>query len=276
MKRKRIIIIALLSLMLAIPASAKKRAKPRDIKEFTNPKSLSYVPYPYPKNRREITANLEHYVKKFCSADESTYKGGMPPTEIVFRKLIEPESGYRVGEIVKVKNYNAQVPADYNWLVIIDDSDGLPAMRVGMYATGEIGGAWSTNVASYGNFNKKFLEGLSIYHRKLPTPKQIQKKLKNHHRFQGKQIEFKKTEITNCYCRIASLLSPAWELETTDGTYYYNHDRDELYRVESRLPLYTETESDIKQAKATYKSVRGKLFFYDSVNDQLIVLEKIK
>jgi hypothetical protein len=216
-------------------------------------------------------------VKKFCSADESAYKGGMPPTEIVFKKLIEPESGYKVGEIVKVKNRNANRAQDYGWLVIIDDSGGIPAMRVEMLATGEIGSAWSTNVASYGDFNKKFLKRLSKYHRKLTTADEAKKKLQNHPRFQGKKrFKFKKSERIKFNSRVADPISPAWELETTDATFYYNPVRDELYRVESRLPLYTETESDIKQAKATYESVRGKLFLRDTVNDQLIVLEKIK
>ncbi len=58
----------LLIILLFFPLAAEKRKARPPMQEFTNPKSPSFVPFPYPKNRKEINGDTAERTVFHCEA----------------------------------------------------------------------------------------------------------------------------------------------------------------------------------------------------------------
>ena len=136
-KAKHLIVMVLVLGLFNI-TFADKRPKPKEMKELTDPKSPSYVPFPYPKKRGEIIADLKYYADKYCNDDPEKWNGEVPATEIVLKNLLEPQPIYTIGKIIKVKNRCDRKAHDYSWLLHIMDREGKIAMHVAMDAYGLI------------------------------------------------------------------------------------------------------------------------------------------
>jgi hypothetical protein len=90
--------------------------------------------------------------------------------------LVEPGSGYRSGQFVKVKNRRANQADDYSWLVVNTGPDRLTALHVSMTASGFLGGVWSLGESSYGDLNPGYFKNLKKYLGKLETEKAVRGK----------------------------------------------------------------------------------------------------
>ncbi len=67
MKCTKLIILLVLIGLISFPLAGEKRMARTPMKELTCRNSLSYVPFPYPKNRREILADFKYYVQTYCA-----------------------------------------------------------------------------------------------------------------------------------------------------------------------------------------------------------------
>ncbi|NIM16124.1 MAG: hypothetical protein GTO45_29325 [Candidatus Aminicenantes bacterium] len=271
-KAKNLIVMVLVLGLFNI-TFADKRPKPKSMKELTDPKSPSYVPFPYPKKRGEIIADLKYYADKYCNDNPDKWIGEVPATEIILKKLLEPKPIYTIGKIIKVKNRTAKLSHDYSWLIYIMDKDGDIAMHVAMDAYG------------------LFTEGAAVREEDIEMVLQAKdrKKMERFRKYLNdrdiKNIlsesidctidyrEIKKMERLAYFSPLGDFLFPLWEIKMSDGTiYYYSITREMVYAIEKKIHW--------KKDKNGYRANRLSLvphmdFLPDSINDELIVLKKI-
>jgi hypothetical protein len=272
MKATKYIAVLILIFSICFPAYGEKRVKPKPMKELTEPKSPSFVPYPYPKNREEIIADLKHYVEKYCNDTESVWIGEVPSTEIVLKNLLEPSSIYKIGKIIKVKNRSHKESHDYSWLIYIMDLEGKVIMRAALDAYGLyiMGGALrEQDLESVPN--PKDREKLKRSW-KLLTDEDIRNILSDS---LGRSIgdhEIKKMSRVAYYSKLGDFLCPLWEIEMADGKiYYYSMNGDMIYNIEKKISW--------KKYNNGYRTPPGLLlepnqdYLPDTINDELVVLK---
>ena len=80
MKSIKYTVVSLLIIFFCFHLAGEERKKPIPMKELTDPRSPSYVPYPYPRKRAEIIADFKYYCEK---CDFGTY------AEILFTRHCE-------------------------------------------------------------------------------------------------------------------------------------------------------------------------------------------
>jgi hypothetical protein len=271
-KAKHLIVIVLVLGLFNI-TFADKRPKQKAIKELTDPKSPSYVPFPYPKKRGEIIANLEYYADKYCNDDPEKWIGEVPATEIVLKNLLEPQPIYTIGKIIKVKNRCDRIPHDYSWLIHIMDSDDKIAMQVAMDAYGLFieGAAIRTEDLERMN-NPKYREKMKRY-RNLLTDEDIKNILSESVGRFINSNEIKKIERVAFFSPLGGFLDPLWEIKMSNGAiYYYSINREMIYGIDKKIKW--------KKDKNGYRVHKSTLvphmdYLPDSINDELIVLKKI-
>ncbi|UCH94435.1 MAG: hypothetical protein JSV88_29765, partial [Candidatus Aminicenantes bacterium] len=149
MKTIRYFTVFILVLFICQINVAEKRVNPKPMKELTDPSSPSYVPYPYPKNRKEIIEDLKYAINKLFVDKKGIYVDENPlEKEDILVLLMEEKSAYKIGEIIKVKNRTYLKAHDYNWLILIIGDNGEIAARVSMTAEGLFGAAVDTRNAA--------------------------------------------------------------------------------------------------------------------------------
>ena len=252
---------------------AEKRPKPKSMKELTDQQSPSYVPYPYPKKRGEIIADLEYAINKLLALSEGHYIDGNTPTiKKILLQLLEKNSEYKIGEITKVKNRSSRMAHDYTWLIFIMDENNEIAARVSMRATGLFGSAaasghgtgMSGNSFSSGKgpkFSKTDEEVLNIL--SGVTGRTVTKSKVKH----MERVAFQST--------LGDLLAPMWEIKLHDNTlYYYSIKRDTVYVLKEKIP-WKKNKNGIRM-NVKYLVPNSDDFVPDTVNDEILVLKKLK
>ena len=132
------------------------------MKEFTDPASPSYVPYPYPQKRFEIIEDLKFAINTLFRNDgENNDKPRTPEIKEILLHLLDKNSVYTVGEIHKVKNRSYCLSHDYTWLITIEDEKGQIVARVAMTAPGLFAIAGATTHGA--ELFKSFLAGDHIF-----------------------------------------------------------------------------------------------------------------
>lgn len=275
MKLVKYSIILVLVCCLFQTAFGEKRVKPRAMKELTDPASPSYVPIPYPKNKEEITIDLKYAIKKvFASGNKRAYLGGKTPEiRTTMLKLLDENSGYNVGETVKVKNRNNRFAHDYGWLIMVRDENGENVARVSMSAAGHLGQMMGTR------------HGATVYKDFPPSARRGPQYLKSKdevvailadalgHAFTESKI--KRMDRVAYQSPLSGLVAPMWEIKLHNGSmYYYSVKMDTVYELAERKPW--------KKNKKGYRdSVRSLIpdtndFLSDRISDELLVLKKLK
>jgi hypothetical protein len=269
----KFIVAVLLIFLLCLPVNGEKRKEKKSMKELTDLKSPSYVPFPYPKNREEIIADLKYFVEKYSEGDNQAYIGSPPITDTMLKKLFEPQSPYKIGEIIKVKNRIAQLPDNYSWLIMVMDKDGNTPLRVVLLASG----LWA---ASGAILEKDIKNASSQEHRqkleRLFKPKKDKDVKHILSESLGRFIddkEIKKMERVGYLSTLGELLDPLMRIKMADGTiYFYSEIRDMIYSIDKKVPW--------KKDKKGYRPYNLSLvphqdYLPDSIDDELIVLKKI-
>jgi hypothetical protein len=268
------IIGLILVLCLFQAALAEKRVKPLPMKDLTDPSSPSYVPYPYPKNRVEIIEDLKYAIKIHCSYNPGAYsEGKIPNIDKILLQVSEEHPNYEIHEIVKVKNRNCLKAHDYDWLIIIRGVNGEIAARVILTASGLFASALDTTDVV--KRDEKILpnspRGLHVFIREQDvldclSESTLGKVDKN---------EIKKMERVVMPSRLGYSLTPTWEIKFKNGkTYYFSQTWDTIYEA-------VDKKSWKKDKKGHRKDIfslipRTSDFLPDSINDEIIVLKKIK
>lgn len=267
------IILTVILLTTALTSSKHKEQKP--LSEYTNPKSPSYVPIPFPKNKKEIIADLKYYAVDLNDQEGTKYVSidNQPPlTDKILREIFLPQSPYKIDSIWKVKNRTAHMPDNYTWLIIVTAKDGSVAMRISMAESGLVYGCSAFDqryVESAAPKNKKRM----LRYKKKVTRKTIENILSNCSKKEIQEKKIKSIERIAFPSGMGDDMSPLWEICTTDGTtYYYNQFRDIFYGVDQHIPWVKGKNGyrENKHAIAPHPN-----FLPDSIGDRLIILRVI-
>lgn len=279
MKSIKFIAVLVLIFLFCLPATGEKRAKRMPMKELTDPKSHNYVPYPYPKNRTEIIADLMHYIKRHVvRSGDGSYESyidvgdGSDPDGILM-DLLNPQSDYKIGEIFKVKNHIAEIPDNYSWLIIIMHRDGNVALRFAMHATGLMS-MYGAEVAvdSFAISPKR--RAINERRRKVITEADVRNIVSEASVGFGDNNEIKEVQLTAYLCRMAYLKYPIWKIKMADGTvYYYAQNWDMLFSVDKKITWKRKKEGYRPDKRALVP--RSSLYLADTLNDELVVLKEI-
>lgn len=133
MNKMKYLIIFILVLCVLQMTFAEKRAKPLPLKVLKDPSSPNYVPYPYPKNKKELIEDMKYAIKKMYLPREdihSVIEGTLPPSHTILPNLLEKKPVYKIGKIMKVKNLLSGHPYDYYWhIIILNEDDTIAAIK---------------------------------------------------------------------------------------------------------------------------------------------------
>lgn len=276
MKTNKLIAVIIIFLFAVPLLNGEKRAKRKEMKELTNPDSPSYVPIPYPKDRKEIIADFRYYATKYSSTDEKTAyidgDGNKPINDQVLEDLFKPNSQYKIGKILKVRNRFSKSPDEYSWLIHILEKDGSVIMKAAMHESGLYIGDGVIREQDVFNASEKGRKRLKRA-RLFIDKKDIESILLERLGDSIKQSQLKKLELVVFPSPKADFTDPIWELELTDGRiYYYQQCDDILYSVEKRIPWKKSFEGTRQSPIALIGHYD---FLPDTVGDEIIVLKTV-
>jgi hypothetical protein len=204
---------------------AEKRAKPLPLNVLKDPSSPNYVPYPYPKNEKEIIEDMKYAIKKmYIPREDINYviEGPLPESHTILPNLLEENSAYKIGKIMKVKNLLSGHAHDYYWHIIILKEDDSIAAKVIMTANGLWGGTSSSynNRKIYLNTDDEILSEFSV-----TLARNISKE------------EIKHIQAIELPPYIGTLFNPAYEVRLRNGeVYYYKSSEKAFYRIFKEIP----------------------------------------
>ena len=290
---KLILTLALIS-TLFLPAAAGKRVDRKSMKELTDPNSPSYVPFPYPKTKEEIIADIKFYYVDLTSDVQSAFVGKQPLSESIPRNMFKqhgrskyktkesrlevltdlynPGTPYRIGKIVKVKNYEDRIPDDYYWLIYVLDQEGDAVMRMSMLASGL---GWDGSAIDKKRFSNGSKKDKDFLKRQL-------------HIISGKEVKesfaealgeivadskIVKLERIGFSGSLGDFTEPAWMIKLQGGAdYYYKESTGTVFKV-------AKTISWKKVNGLRRHPKRDSKYFYnyvpDRLNDKFILLDPV-
>jgi hypothetical protein len=275
MKCTKILAAAFLIFSFCLPIAGEKRAAPKSMKELTDSKSRYYVPYPYPKNRKEIIANLYYFIEKRCKLRThlTSIDQRVPLADSLLVELLKLKPIYKVGKIFKVKNRNADLTHDYIWLVLVMDRHNEIVVRAAMATSGVMVSYSPVGFASY----ERAVHGGCINLDRILKPQtvdDVKRFLSDSLGYTVKNHEVKKIErVAYTSSRLGNLLVPVWEIKMADGSiFYYSECRDAVYSIDKKIH-YKEDNS----GKTPYLLVsrHGLDYLIDTIDDVGILLNKM-
>jgi hypothetical protein len=274
MKTMKYFTVLILVLSLCQISVAEKRVKPKPLEELSDPSSPSYVPYPYPKNRKEIIEDLKYAINRlFVDAQEEYIVGRTPKIKEILIQLLKENSHYKIGKILKVMNKNQRMAHDYTWLILIRGKNGEIAARVAMKAEGLFSTAAPT------------AKGAEYFRKKYPNSKRGPQFLKTEDDVYislseaiGSPVSknnIKKVERIAFQSDLGAILAPMFVIKMKTGEiYYYSVKTDEIYYIEEKIS-WKKDKNGIKQSP--YELVPfNKKYVPDSINDEILVLKALK
>jgi hypothetical protein len=273
MKIFKCIIISVLIIVLVLPASAAKRRKGESMVELTDPDSPSYVPFPYPKTRAELIADIKYYYVDLTENAESAFVGGMPLSKKISVDMFKPDTKYKIGKIVKVKNIIDFLPDDYYWLIYVMDQEGDAVMRISMQASGLGLSGCAIDKNEFSKYSEKRKQSQK---RKLKVleEKNIIKALTDALGDVVEEGKIKKIERLGLFGRIAGFTTPLWQIFMKSGTiYYYSERRDMVYCVTEKRSWEKDYRGFFPKPALDWKHPWD--FIPDRINDKLILLKRI-
>ncbi|MCP4147046.1 MAG: hypothetical protein GY757_04775 [bacterium] len=277
MKSIKYIIALFLIIHFCFPLCGEKRMARKSMAELTDPYSPSYVPFPYPKNRQEILADLKYYIVTYCSGtnpeiETASLDSSPSSNDIISRGIIKPNPRYKIDKILKIKNRIASYPDDYHWLIHIMDENGNIAMATSYTASGLFMGSGAivdNELKSCTPKRRNKLERL----RKLHSDDDIIHILSESIGSAFNENDIKKMDRVAYSHSIGDHLDPLWEVEMTDGTmFYYSIMRDMVYSIDRKI---TWGKNKLGYREFNSSMVPHRDFLPDTVGDQLIILKKI-
>jgi hypothetical protein len=271
MKTLKCTAFMLIIALLCFPVSAEKRKPKKTMKELTDPNSPSYVPYPYPKNRKEIIEDIRYYCVDLNVGTKSAFVGEVPIVVKIEEDLFSSNSKYKIGKIVKVKNRSSYLSEEFCWLVYVMDDEGDAVLRFELEASGIVMGSGAIDKNNYSKYSPDLVKRFKRLSKVLEE-KNVKKFLSDS---LGIPVDdkIKKMVRMGVDAAIGDITFPMWEITMKDGTvYYYSEIRDEVYEIEDRLP-YNRDKNGLwpsRKAKVPHWN-----FFPDTINDELVVLKPV-
>jgi len=273
MKALKIILLFLVILVLFLPSYSEKRAPRKSMKELSDPESPSYVPYPYPKKREEIIADIKYYFYDTSAASTYSFIGEIPLSHKIPMDLFKPNSNYKFGEIVIVKNRTASLPDNYTWLVYVMDADGDAVMRITLRASGLVMVGGAIDKSKFYKYSEKTKKSQKRQ-LKVLKEKDVKKFFSQSLGFVVDDKQIKKIERIGFDSPIGDYKTPMWEITMKDKTvYYYGEVDDMVYRISEKIP-WKKDKNGLRPYKRSMVP-HGNDYLPDTLNDELVVLEPI-
>lgn len=275
MKLVKIFVVLALIISLCIPVSGEKRKAQKPMKEFTDPSSPSYVPYPYAKKREKIIANLKYFINRPSAGSKKAFVDGVTPEiDLILENLCEKQPNYEIGEIIKVKNCIAALPDDYSWLILIMDKEEKIAARVGLEESGLFAGAVATTESNILNAPPKNRARLRRV-RPLKKKNDVKGILSQSLNREISEQEIKKMEMVVSLGSLCNLTFPLWEIKLANGkTYIYSTKVDMFFEVEKKVH-WGKNKKGFREDWQPMLPVPRPEILFDTLNDQLVILKKI-
>jgi hypothetical protein len=260
MKIAKYFSIVIISICLCFGAAGEERREPIPMKELTDPLSRFYVPYPYPKTRKEIIANLKSHQERYLALLKKI-KRKLPKSENSLSNILAGKSKYRIGKIVKVSNRKANIPYDYSWLIFVVDKDDKVFFRITMEASGIVLGT-----ASIGPCNPE--------ERGYKTEQEVLFILSNCIERPLTKNDVKQMERVAFSSFIGDQSAPLWEVVLVDGsTYYYSIIMDSVYKLEKKVPWKKDKTGEREDPQNFVPTANE--YLMDTLNDEVLILKKL-
>lgn len=269
MKLIKFFVALIVILSLCFLSLAEKRKPRKSMKELTDRNSPSYVPYPYPKNKKEIFEDMKYFFVDLTAGAFASFVGEPPITDIITSDLFGPGPSYKIGKIVKVRNRISKMPDDFSWLVYIIDTEGDAVMRITVAASGlvlDAGAVDKKKLPKYPEKTRKKMERLM----KVLDEKDVRKNLSDTLDYQIKDKDIKKLERVGFKSKIGDILYPMWEFTLKDGSvYYYSESRDMTFEIERRISWKKKNKfrTPIRDIVSLHD------FIPDTISDELLTLK---
>ncbi len=273
MKHTKYIISFLIIILCTFPLIAEKRKARLPMKELTDPNSPSFVPIPYPKNRKEIFVDFKYYVKTYCVEGKFIEKriDNSPSTrKIVSRELLKPDSKYRFGEVIKVKNRREMSCDDYYWLIPIYDKKGDVVMRLEMLASGLFASAATLCKTS----SPKMLKRQEKF-RKVLKEDDVREILFKALGNSANKNDIKSMERLASYPGLGDSLKPLWEITMNSGKiYYYSIVKNRVYDINKRVSWKKDKRGGRPLSSSIVPDSRIE-YLTDTISDEIIFLKEV-
>lgn len=271
MKQLNHLIILFLILSCCLPIVAEKRKPQLSMQDLTDPNSPSFVPFPFPKNRKEVLDDLYHYIKTHnMEGNVTTVDGSIPEEMIILADLLSPGSIYKIGAIIKVTN-RLIIPDKYHWLIHVMDPQNNVIMRITVQETGLVG--------MIGVISEKTIKSMAIEKRgKLVRLKKklmdfdLKSKLSVSLGRTVSPDEIKQIKRISYPSTMGGLLFPVCEIKLKSGTfYYYSEIKDTVYEIDGKLPW----KKNNGRRPSKLSMVNHEDFLPDKINDEIVVLKRL-
>jgi len=230
-----------------------ERRKPVPMEELTGFNSNFFVPHPYPETRKEIITNM-----KFKLAKRSFDQDRSKNTNDLF-EILEGNTCYRVGRIMKIYNRMSGFSHNYFWLILIMDKKDEIHLSLIERANGIFTGYAGYKYSRHGSFKGLFKtrrEVISTLSDSIGRPVKLKE-------VKMERVAFEKSSI-------AKIWAPLWEIVLKDGTvYYYSILKNNVYEIEGKIPY----DRTLWNPESIIPDNRD--FFIDTINDELIVLNPL-
>ncbi len=262
MRILKYIVVLLVFICLFQTVEAKKRYKPIPMKELTDKSSPSFVPIPYPKNRREIIVDLKYWLNKTFGPDSKSQSAGRQPKFVDYlEKVLDERSGYGFGKISKIINYYSTDSYGYKWQILIEDPYGKIVALTLLSANG-LGSGASSVKPERGRIHM-YSDGDIVDILSDSIEKHVSQK------------DIKRIHKVSYNCLIAGNFLPAWKIELNNGqTYFYSMLKDCIYGIKQKKKWGKRPNGKLKRVAP---NVNGKEpFLRDDINEQIILLKKYK
>ncbi len=291
----KILLITILIAALVLPVVAGKRKPGPSMKELTDPNSPSFVPFPYPKNRDELIADIKYYHCDLSEKSQTAFLGGLPLTKKIPADLFKQHpisdyatkksrakiiadmykagTNYKIGKIVKVKSLMDQVPGDYYWLVYVMDKEGDSVMRITMLASGL---GMSASAIDKTDLNTAIPQKKEKLKRllKVLAEKEVKTYFTTVLGPLADDSKIVKVERLSTFGRLGDFVEPIWRLTLTGGeNYYYSELQHQVYREVKKIPWKSERGIQMPPRRSNGMPYRHRIT--DRFNDKFIVLEPI-
>lgn len=265
MKKKIVILFHILLISGFITSYAKERTARISMEELTNPKSYYYVPFPYPKNQKEVIADLKYHIR--CGMESSGNPDLLFYDSSVFDKLLfflDIAPRYKIHTIRKEKILRANCLKGYFWVIIIANPDNKTEhARVVLEDNGLF-----TASGIFSNWKKT---------KKIVTDQDILLKLSDILKTPISKNDVTSIEWVNYYPSIGNILFPAWEIAIKNGKiYYYEPIKDKFYMILKTYEWKIQFEKSLNRAYPQKYIKPGDIVSYDEVNDRIITYQEVK
>lgn len=252
MRLKAFFLFLLIIVSLTFFSHAEKRKPPILLEELQNPSGPSYVPIPFPKTREEIIVDLKHAIKILYAPQRGQKTVGEDPGSKILPGLLEENSGYVVGNIVKAANKSLYRAAEFFVIEIFDYSRTVVA-RVSLEDSGLFAGAGFSTERYKIKPLKSFKEAGTLLKSKSIGDDKIV------------SINYEYLKAKGCRPTY-----PFLKIKTLAKTFYIN-SKDVVYEVKNIERKQVSSPLHYPKLNNEYQ-----LAAYDQINEEIIYLTKVE